>query len=180
MVMCWQLLVAVLLVLALLEAASTSVPYVMPFCETKRLRSHVHQYHKKTVFIMLQIDWQAHERHKYCNVPSMCPLPGKCPCTAFQGVTVVASIQMYGIYILGKHPCGPKQWVTFKHPWALTRDTTVLHFVVNTASAHVHNLAHYVHVASTLQHTRNVHYGALDLVLSSATSKDWSCKYLLC
>ena len=39
------------------------------------------------------------------SVPGKCPLPGKCPCTSFQGVNVAASIQNY---VLGKRPCGPK------------------------------------------------------------------------
>ena len=60
----------------------------------------------------------------YCSVPGKHPLPGKCPCTAFQGVNVAVSIQMCGSYIPSKHPCGPKSRVMFKHPWALTRDTT--------------------------------------------------------
>ena len=62
----------------------------------------------------------------YRSVPGKRPLPGKRPCTEFQGVTVAASIQTYGIYIPGKRPCGPKSRVMFKHPWALTRDTTVV------------------------------------------------------
>ena len=53
-------------------------------------------------------------------------VPGKCPRTTFQGATVAASIQTYGILILGKRPCRPKSLVMFKHPWALTRDTTVM------------------------------------------------------
>ena len=60
-----------------------------------------------------------------CSVPGKHPLPGKRPCTEFQGVTVAASIQTYGIYILGKHPHRSKLRVMFKRPWALTRDTTV-------------------------------------------------------
>ena len=53
----------------------------------------------------------------YRSVPGKRPLPGKHPCTEFQGVTVTvaASIQTYGIYIPGKRPC------------ALTWDTTVLY-----------------------------------------------------
>ena len=39
--------------------------------------------------------------------------------------TVAASIQMYGILIPHKRPCGPKLRVMFKRPWALTWDTTV-------------------------------------------------------
>ena len=64
--------------------------------------------------------------YTYCSVPGKHPLPGKCPCAEFQGVTVAASIQTYGIYIPGKRLCGPKSLVMFKRPWALTRDTTVL------------------------------------------------------
>ena len=45
--------------------------------------------------------------------------------SAFQGATVTASILMYGILILGKRSCGPKLWVMFNRPWALTRDTAV-------------------------------------------------------
>ena len=50
----------------------------------------------------------------------------KRPCTSFQGATVSASTQTYGILIPGKRPCGPKLRVMFKRPWALTRDTTVI------------------------------------------------------
>ena len=57
------------------------------------------------------------------------PLLGKrpCTCTTFHGATVhvAASMQIYGILIPGKRPCGPKSQVMFKPPWALTRDTTV-------------------------------------------------------
>ena len=42
-------------------------------------------------------------------------------CTAFQGATIAASIQTYGILIPGKRPCGPKSRVIFKCPWAITR-----------------------------------------------------------
>ena len=52
--------------------------------------------------------------HNYCSVPGKRPLPGtKRPCTAFQGATVAASIQMrtHGILILGKRPCWPKSLV---------------------------------------------------------------------
>ena len=49
----------------------------------------------------------------YRSVPGKRPLPGKHPCTSFQGVNVAASIQTYGNYVPGKRP------------WALTRDTTV-------------------------------------------------------
>ena len=42
--------------------------------------------------------------------PGKCPLLGKhpCTCTVLQGATVAASIQTYGILILGKRPCRPK------------------------------------------------------------------------
>ena len=40
-------------------------------------------------------------------------VPCKCPCTGFHGVNVIASIQMYGIYIPGKCPCG--HWSTNRH-----------------------------------------------------------------
>ena len=62
----------------------------------------------------------------YRSVPDKRPLLGKRLCTTFQGATIAASIQMYGIYVPGKCPCGPKLQVMFKHPWALTRDTTVI------------------------------------------------------
>jgi hypothetical protein len=62
---------------------------------------------------------------QYRNVPGKRPFPGKRPCTAFQGVTVAASIQTYGILIPGKRPCRPKLRIMFKRPWVLTRDTTV-------------------------------------------------------
>ena len=45
--------------------------------------------------------------------------------TSFQGINVAASIQKYGNYVPGMHPCGPKLRCMFKHPWALTRDTMV-------------------------------------------------------
>ena len=35
-------------------------------------------------------------------------VPGKRPCTTFQGAIVAASIQMYGILIPGKRPCKPE------------------------------------------------------------------------
>ena len=41
-------------------------------------------------------------------------VPGKCPCTAFQGATIAASIQTYGILIPDKRPCRPKSRVMFK------------------------------------------------------------------
>ena len=63
---------------------------------------------------------------KYCNVPGKRPLPGKRPCTSFQGVNVAASIQTYGNYVPVKCPCGPKSRCMFKCPWALTRDTMVM------------------------------------------------------
>ena len=63
------------------------------------------------------------------SMPGKRPLPGKRPCTAFQGANVAASIQTYGILIPGKRPCGPKSRVTFKRPWALTWDTTVMYSV---------------------------------------------------
>ena len=62
----------------------------------------------------------------YRSVPAKPPLPGKHPCTIFQGATVATSIQMYGILIPGKCLCRPKSQVVFERPWALTRDTTVI------------------------------------------------------
>ena len=47
----------------------------------------------------------------YHSVPGKRLLPGRHPCTAFQGATVAASIQTYGILILDKHPCIPKSRV---------------------------------------------------------------------
>ena len=63
----------------------------------------------------------------YRSILGKRPLPGKrpCPCTAFQGATVAASIQMCGILIPGKRPCGPKLLVMFKRLWVFTQDTTV-------------------------------------------------------
>ena len=53
----------------------------------------------------------------YCSILGKRLLPGKHPCTAFQGATVTAfSIQTYGILILVKPPCGPNSWAMFKHP----------------------------------------------------------------
>ena len=40
----------------------------------------------------------------------------------FKGSIIAASVQIYRSYILGKHQ---KSRIMFKHPWALTRDTTV-------------------------------------------------------
>ena len=54
---------------------------------------------------------------KYRSVPGKRPLLGNHPCTPFQGVNVAASIQIYGILILGKHPCRPKLRVMFKHTY---------------------------------------------------------------
>ena len=59
----------------------------------------------------------------YAIHPGKRPLPGKCPCTEFQWVSVAASIQMYGSYILGKYQCGPKSQVMLR--WAVTRDTMI-------------------------------------------------------
>ena len=54
-------------------------------------------------------------------------VPGKRPCTAFQGVNVhVAAPIQKACAIPGKRPCGPKLRVILKCPWMLTRDTTVL------------------------------------------------------
>ena len=46
------------------------------------------------------------------------PFPGKYSytCTSLQGVYVAASIQMYGNYILGKPPCGPKSFNMGAYP----------------------------------------------------------------
>ena len=67
-----------------------------------------------------------HMHHcNYHSVPGKRSLLGKRPCIAFQGATVAASIQTYGILILGKHPCRQKSRVMFKRPWALTRDIMV-------------------------------------------------------
>ena len=63
----------------------------------------------------------------YRSVLGKCSLLGKYPYTTFQGVTIAVSIQMYGILIMSECPCGPKSRVIFKHPWAITRDTTVQH-----------------------------------------------------
>ena len=65
----------------------------------------------------------------YYSVLGKRPLPDNHPCTKFQGVNVAASILMYGNYIPGKLPCGPKSRVTcmLKRPWVLTRDTTVVY-----------------------------------------------------
>ena len=51
----------------------------------------------------------------YRSVPGKRPLPGKRPCTSFQGVYVSAFIQTYGSYIPSKRPCGPKSRVMFNH-----------------------------------------------------------------
>ena len=67
------------------------------------------------------------------------------PCSAFQGVNITASIQMY---IPSKRPCGPKSRVMFKRPWALTRDTTVCLMSQswdNMASMHDHLLTVHAH-----------------------------------
>ena len=81
------------------------------------------------VYIVLQL---IKHIEYYRSIPGKLPLPGKCPCAEFQGVTVAASIQTYGIYIPGKRPCGPKSQVMFKCPWALTQDTTVLSYCSDT------------------------------------------------
>ena len=65
----------------------------------------------------------------HCNYRSVL---GMRPCTAYQGATVAASIQTYGILIPGKRPCGPKSQVMLKCPWALTRvyerESILLHY----------------------------------------------------
>ena len=71
-----------------------------------------------TIFVLITV---AGWKYRDCSVPDKQPLPDKRPCTAFQGATVAASIQMYGILILDKHPCRSKPHVMFKYPWALTR-----------------------------------------------------------
>ena len=58
----------------------------------------------------------------YHSVPGKRPLPGKPPCTAFQGATVAASIQTYGI--LSTHASQNHEFM-FKRPWALTQNTAV-------------------------------------------------------
>ena len=60
------------------------------------------------------------------SIPGKRPLPGKSPCTSFQGVNVADTIQMYENHIPGKRPCRPKLRCMFKRLWALTRDTTVV------------------------------------------------------
>ena len=57
-----------------------------------------------------------------CSIPGKRPLPGKCPCTTFQGATVAASIQTYKILIPGK-PGQNRELCLSAH--GLTRDTTV-------------------------------------------------------
>ena len=49
--------------------------------------------------------------------------------TNFHGVNVAAPLQMYTVYILGKHPCRLKLHVTLKCSWALTRDTMVYEII---------------------------------------------------
>ena len=80
------------------------------------------------ITVIMLLYYHACMERYYRSVPGKHPLPGKCPCTKFQGVTVAASIQTYGIYIPGKRPCGPKSRVMFKHPWVLTWDATVYWF----------------------------------------------------
>ena len=75
------------------------------------------------VILVYSTKYTRHWEHGYRSVPGKRPLPGKHPCTEFQGVTV-AYMQLE-IYILGKRPCGPKSRVMFKHPWALTQDAMV-------------------------------------------------------
>ena len=45
--------------------------------------------------------------YNYCSIPGKHPLLGRhlYVCTEFQRVNVTASIQVYAIYILSKHPC---------------------------------------------------------------------------
>ena len=72
-----------------------------------------------------KIDWPRYS-HTYCSILGKHPLPGKCPCIEFQGITVAASIQTYGIYIPYKCPCGLKLRVMFKRSWTLTWDIMVV------------------------------------------------------
>ena len=51
------------------------------------------------------------------------------------GVTVAAYIRMYGIYVLGKCPCGQKQRAILKHPWALTQDSNILLILITLSPA---------------------------------------------
>ena len=75
---------------------------------------------KLTVIILL---YKGRFNLIYRSIPGKRPLPGKHPRTSFQGVNVADTIQIYGNYIPGKCPCGPKSGYMFKCPWALTRDT---------------------------------------------------------
>ena len=72
-----------------------------------------------------KIDWPRYSR-TYCSILGKRPLLGKCPCIEFQGITVTASIQTYGIYIPHKCPCGLRLRVMFKRPWTLTWDIMVV------------------------------------------------------
>ena len=81
----------------------------------------------------------------YCSVLGRRPLPGKFLCTEFQGVNIAASMRTYGIYILDKHPCGPKSHVVFKRPWAFTQDTTIIQSTCNKKNKAEYNHI-YVHI----------------------------------
>ena len=65
--------------------------------------------------------------YSYRSVLGKHPLPGKRPCTAFQVINVVGSVQTYEIYIL----------------WALARNTTVCD-PVTRFTANLIILQHYV------------------------------------
>ena len=104
-----------------LTLKTTTQPQVIVHCKCGALYMYVH------VYVHCSCDGSNFRGFcRYCSVLGKRPLPGKHPCTAFQGAAVAASIQTYGILIQGKHPCGPKLRVIFKCPWALIQDTIVI------------------------------------------------------
>ena len=95
-----------------LTLKTTTQPQVIIYCKCGALYMYMY------VYVHCSCEGSnSHGSYGYCSVP------GKHPCTAFQGTTVAASVQ---ILIQGKRSCGPKSRVMFKCPWALIRDTTVI------------------------------------------------------
>ena len=103
-----------------LTLKTTTQPQVIVHCKCGAL----YMYRYVHVYVHCSCEGSnSHGSCGYCSVPGKCSLPGKHPCTAFQGATVAASVQ---ILIQGKRSCRPKSRVMFKCPWALIRDTTVI------------------------------------------------------
>ena len=71
------------------------------------------------------------QKINYRSVPGKRPLPGKHPCSSFQGVNVTASIQTYGNYIPGKRPGMSVNVVQYlcMYDTTVCISTSLLHYV---------------------------------------------------